>query len=78
MRIANRLFGPFASGNHAGGRLVTEHLKADPEWALALLLALRVNELKMASRGENTLKTMLTASSLPFIIKRDLKRKMEG
>ena len=25
------LFNPFASGNHASGKLVTEHLKADPE-----------------------------------------------
>jgi uroporphyrinogen decarboxylase len=29
--IVTTLFGPFASGNHAGNHLVTEHLKADPE-----------------------------------------------
>ena len=29
--ITSTIFGPFASGNYAGNRLVTDHLKADPE-----------------------------------------------
>lgn len=30
-RTATTIFNPFSSGNHASGRLVTEHLKADPD-----------------------------------------------
>ncbi len=29
--VITTIFGPFASGNHAGNRMVAEHLKADPE-----------------------------------------------
>ncbi len=29
--IITTIFGPFSSGNHAGGHMVTEHLKADPD-----------------------------------------------
>jgi uroporphyrinogen decarboxylase len=30
--VITTLFGPFASGNHTSDHMVTEHLRADPDW----------------------------------------------